>query len=118
MTAVFDGNKLSAIEVRTEGITGGNSTLLCVEAKKRADCKHKSRILLRVMVGQSVLNIYVTETDAFQEQYIKLKKLLREQHAVLICVPSVIISAYCHTINNSRLYGLKLYCESFQLIEN
>lgn len=108
-------NKLTRLEIKTAGLSLDKSTtLLCVGAEKRKDYTNHSKIVLRIKTEQDILNIYISEQ--YEEQYRKLLKLLREQKIVPITVPSVTISAYCHTTDmRTRLYGLKLSCDSFQL---
>ena len=112
-------NKLTQLEIKTAGLSHDKSTtLLCVGAEKRVDYTRRSKIVLRIIAGHDILNIYVSERYTENEQrYKKLLKLLREQKVVPITVPSVTICAYCHMPNmKTRLYGLKLSCDSFQLI--
>lgn len=111
-------NKLTRLEIKTAGLSLDKSTtLLCVDAGKRKDYTHHSKIVLRINAEQDILNIYVSEQcEENEQQYRKLLKPLRKQKIVPITVPSVTISAYCHTTNmRTRLYGLKLSCDSFQL---
>ncbi|RKJ52581.1 hypothetical protein D7X25_14470 [bacterium 1XD42-8] len=112
---ISHGKKLSAIEVGTAGLShDGSSTLLCNGAVKRKPYRF-SRIVLHVLIGQSILTLHVDDlSPEVEERYKELRRRLREQHIVPIHVPSILISAYSH----ETLHGIKLSCDSFQLISD
>lgn len=112
---ISHGKKLSAIEVGTAGLShDGSSTLLCNGAVKRKPYRF-SRIVLHVLIGQSILTLHVDDlSPEVEERYKELRRRLREQHIVPIHVQSILISAYSH----ETLHGLKLSCDSFQLISD
>lgn len=118
MATIFNGCKLSALEIKTAGLSLDKSTtLLCVGAEKRADYTGCTKIVLRVMTGQNTLNIYTEAHPRNEERYQNLRQQLHEKYVVPVRIPSVTISAYCHTKQvRSKIYGLKLSCEYFQLI--
>ena len=112
---ISHGKKLSAIEVGTAGLShDGSNTLLCNGAVKRKPYRF-SRIVLHVLIGQNILTLHVDDlSPEVEERYKELRRRLREEHIVPIHVPSILISAYSH----KTLHGLKLSCDSFQLISD
>lgn len=112
---ISHGKKLSAIEVGTAGLSHDKSTtLLCSGAEKRKPYRF-SRIVLHVLIGQSILTLHVNDlSPEVEERYKELRRRLREQHIVPVRVPSILISAYSH----ETLHGLKLSCDSFYFISD